>query len=73
MDEHQVGEAELDRVHEHDLDVHDLAEKVEASVRGLTTENFTDDVAEVKTGVDELLAKIEKRDDLLTEVFPCRS
>lgn len=73
MDDRIVTAEELDRLHEHDLGVEGQVDALAEAFEALTAENAGDQVGVLRDRVEDVLCAIEKRDDILTEVFRCRS
>ena len=69
MDSETIEEADLERVHEHDLGLLDQARDTVGQVEALTAENFAESLAGVRSSVDDMLAAIERRAELLKETF----
>ena len=73
MDDVVVKAEDLERVHEGDLALHEQAESLEELVRALTPADVPAGLPSRLEAASELVAAIERRNELFGEVFPCRS
>lgn len=69
MDEVVVDEGDLQRVYEHDFGLLDQARLVAAALRDLGTDGLPEALRSTRELVDEMQAQVDKRDEILKEVF----
>ncbi len=69
MDDRVIKEAELERVHQHDLDLEAQVGEAVETVSRVEIEGLRERMTEIRGLFQALLREIERRDEILREVF----